>query len=77
MPTTAQVHNILQLFCTTKRPSGGIETAKARGAYKGRLRTVDRARVRELRAAGHGATAIARELGIGCATVYKLFKADA
>ena len=45
--------------------------------YKGRPRTIDRTRVKELRAAGHGATAIARELGIGRATVYKLLKADA
>ena len=41
------------------------------GAYKGRPKTVDDTKVLELKKAGLGAMAIARELGIGRATVYK------
>ncbi|WP_083902934.1 helix-turn-helix domain-containing protein [Octadecabacter antarcticus] len=47
----------------------------AKGLYKGRPKTVDDAKVKGLRAAGMGATAIAKELGIGRATVYKSLKA--
>jgi DNA invertase Pin-like site-specific DNA recombinase len=42
-----------------------------RGAYNGRPKTVDDAKVKELKATGMGATAIAKELGIGRATVNK------
>lgn len=54
-----------------KRQAEGIAKAKAKGMYKGRPKTVDDAKVRELKEAGMGATAIAKELGIGRATVYK------
>jgi DNA invertase Pin-like site-specific DNA recombinase len=57
-----------------KRQADGIAKAKARGAYKGRPKTVDDAKVRKLKEAGMGATAIAKELGIGRATVYKSLK---
>lgn len=75
--TTFSMVAEMELTFIKERQRAGIEAAKARGIYKGRPRTIDRARVKELRAAGHGATAIARELGIGRATVYKLLKADA
>lgn len=75
--TTLSMVAEMELTFIKERQRAGIEAAKARGVYKGRPRTVDRARVRELRAAGHGATAIAREMGIGRATVYKLLNADA
>jgi DNA invertase Pin-like site-specific DNA recombinase len=75
--TTLSMVAEMELTFIKERQRAGIEAAKARGIYKGRPRTIDRARVKELRAAGHGATAIARELGIGRATVYKLLKADA
>jgi len=54
-----------------KRQAEGIAKAKAKGLYKGRPKVVDDAKVKELRNSGMGATAIAKELGIGRATVYK------
>ncbi|MCF7697975.1 recombinase family protein [Loktanella sp. M215] len=60
-----------------KRQAEGIAKAKAKGLYKGRPKTVDDARVKELNLAGMGATAIAKELGIGRATVYKSLSAQA
>ena len=57
-----------------KRQAEGIAKAKAKGVYKGRPKTVDDAKVKELSIAGMGATAIAKELGIGRATVYKALK---
>jgi DNA invertase Pin-like site-specific DNA recombinase len=54
-----------------KRQAEGIAKAKAKGLYQGRPKTVDDAKVRELKESGMGATAIAKELGIGRATVYK------
>lgn len=41
------------------------------GPYKGRPKTVDGAKVKQLKAAGMSATAIAKGLGVGQATVYK------
>ena len=58
-----------------KRQAEGIAKAKADGRYKGRPKTVDDAKVKELKEAGMGATAIAKELGIGRATVYKSLNA--
>ena len=54
-----------------KRQAEGIAKAKAKGLYNGRPKTVDDAKVKELKASGMGATAIAKALGIGRATVYK------
>ena len=47
-----------------ERQQAGIETAKARGVYKGRKPVDPVERVREKRAAGQGPTAIAKALGI-------------
>ncbi|MCF2870502.1 recombinase family protein [Octadecabacter sp. G9-8] len=55
-----------------KRQAEGIAKARAKGIYLGRPKTVDRAQVKELKEAGMGATAIAKRLGIGRATVYKV-----
>jgi DNA invertase Pin-like site-specific DNA recombinase len=55
-----------------ERQLEGIAQAKARGVYKGRKPTVDAARVIELDAKGMGATAIADELRIGRASVYRV-----
>jgi len=41
-----------------ERQQAGIEAAKAKGIYKGRKPSVPVERVREMRAAGHGPTAI-------------------
>jgi DNA invertase Pin-like site-specific DNA recombinase len=57
-----------------ERQMEGIARAKVEGKYKGRKQSVDADRVRELRASGMGASRIARELGIGRATVYRYFE---
>jgi hypothetical protein len=54
----------------------GIAAAKARGVYKGRTPRIDPAAVRRLRDEETlGAAAIARRLGIGRASVYRLNRA--
>ena len=53
------------------RQMEGIAKAKERGVYKGRKPSVDVERVKELKASGMGASAIAKELGIGRASVYR------
>ncbi|GGF33673.1 integrase [Aliidongia dinghuensis] len=61
-----------------ERQREGIAKAKAEGKYKGRKPTA-RAKadeVRELHAAGVGATEIAAKLGIGRASVYRLLTSD-
>jgi DNA invertase Pin-like site-specific DNA recombinase len=54
-----------------ERQLEGIAKAKAAGVYKGRPARLDVARVRELKAQGLGASAIAKPLGIGRASVYR------
>lgn len=55
-----------------ERQADGIAKAKARGRYKGRPPAIDRATIAALEAEGLGATAIAKRLGIGRASVYRL-----
>ena len=55
-----------------ERRMEGIEKAKARGVYKGRKRSIDREKVKELMAACVGATEIAKQSGIGRASVYRV-----
>jgi DNA invertase Pin-like site-specific DNA recombinase len=55
-----------------ERQLEGIAAAKARGAYKGRPSTIDAQSVKRLRDEGLGPTAIAKRLGIGRASVYRL-----
>ena len=56
-----------------ERQLEGIAAAKARGVYKGRRPQIDPAEVRRLREGeGLGPSAIARRLGIGRASVYRL-----
>ena len=62
----------MELTFIKERQRAGIEAAKSRGVYTGRKRSIDRDRVRQLKADGAGATEIARQLGIGRATVYKI-----
>ena len=54
-----------------ERQRDGIERAKQKGVYRGRRPSIDAARVRALKAEGLGPAAIARELGIGRASVYR------
>jgi DNA invertase Pin-like site-specific DNA recombinase len=55
-----------------ERQLEGIAAAKARGVYRGRKPSIDTALVRHLSAnEGLGATAIAKRLGIGRASVYR------
>ena len=46
-------------------------TRRIEGVYKGRKPSVDVVRVKELRESGLGASAIAKEMGIGRASVYR------
>lgn len=55
-----------------ERQREGIAKAKLRGVYKGRPASIDADKVRELKAAGMGGAAIAKEMGIGRASVYRL-----
>jgi len=60
-----------------ERQRRGIEAAKAKGVYKGRPPSIDPEKVRELAAQGLGGTEIARRLGIGRASVYRMLGAPA
>lgn len=55
-----------------ERQAEGIAKAKAAGVYKGRKPEIDRASILKLKAEGLGATAIAKRLGIGRASVYRI-----
>jgi DNA invertase Pin-like site-specific DNA recombinase len=57
-----------------ERQMEGINAAKARGMYKGRKPTIKPEDVRRLRKEGLGATAIAKKLGVGRASVYRVVK---
>lgn len=57
-----------------ERQADGIAKAKTKGIYKGRPPKLPKDRVRELDEQGLGATAIAKELGISRASVYRLLK---
>ena len=59
-----------------ERQMEGIAKAKERGVYNGRKPTIDRDEIRRLRDEGMGGTAIANELGIGRASVYRILSAE-
>jgi DNA invertase Pin-like site-specific DNA recombinase len=54
-----------------ERQLEGIAEAKARGVYQGRKASIDIAKVKALKAEGMGASAIAKALKIGRASVYR------
>jgi len=58
-----------------ERQTEGIAKAKAEGRYRGRPATIDPARVKELHGSGLGPAAIAREMKIGRASVYRALSA--
>jgi DNA invertase Pin-like site-specific DNA recombinase len=55
-----------------ERQMEGIEAAKLRGVYKGRPPSIDAAKVAALKAEGLGATEIAKRLGVGRASIYRV-----
>lgn len=55
-----------------ERQADGIAKAKAEGKYQGRPATIDPDAIATLEAEGLGASAIAKRLGIGRASVYRL-----
>jgi DNA invertase Pin-like site-specific DNA recombinase len=55
-----------------ERQLDGIADAKAQGKYKGGKRRIRPDEIRELRAQGLGASEIARKVGIGRASVYRV-----
>lgn len=57
-----------------ERQREGIEKAKAKGVYKGRKKSVDRERVAALLKQGMNKSEIARTLGIGRVSVYRVIK---
>ncbi len=57
-----------------ERQLEGIAAAKGRGVYQGRKPSIDVAAVRELDQKGVGASEIAKRLGIGRASVYRLLQ---
>ena len=58
-----------------ERQREGIEKAKQQGRYTGRKATIDPSKLIVMRSQGMGATAIAKELGIGRASVYRILEA--
>jgi DNA invertase Pin-like site-specific DNA recombinase len=54
-----------------ERQLEGIADAKARGVYRGRKASIDAVKVKALKADGMGASAIAKALKIGRASVYR------
>lgn len=54
-----------------ERQMEGIAKAKERGVYKGRKPSVDVEKVKELKAEGLRASAIAKQMGIGRVSVYR------
>jgi DNA invertase Pin-like site-specific DNA recombinase len=58
-----------------ERQLKGIAKVKAAGVYKGRVASIDVHRVRQLKADGVGASAIAKTLNLGRASVYRVLGA--
>lgn len=55
-----------------ERQMEGIAKAKAQGVYRGRKPSIDVVKVQSLKVQGFGASAIAKQLGIGRASVYRV-----
>jgi DNA invertase Pin-like site-specific DNA recombinase len=65
-----------ELDIRRERQMDGIAKAKEAGKYRGRKASIDPAQIATLKAEGLGASAIARKLGIGRASVYRVAGAD-
>lgn len=57
-----------------ERQREGIDRAKTAGVYKGRKRSIDANAIRDLHHQGVGGTEIARQLGVGRASVYRALR---
>jgi DNA invertase Pin-like site-specific DNA recombinase len=66
---------VAELGFIRDRQRAGIDAAKAKGVYKARPATFDRAHMVALRKQGMGATEIARAVGCKRGNVYKALKA--
>ncbi len=66
-----------ELDIRKERQMEGIAKAKAAGKYKGRPASIDASKVQQLKAEGMGASEIAREMGIGRASVYRALEGSA
>lgn len=55
-------------------PKFNLKEAKASGVHMGRPQSIDSDRVKRLHTEGMGATAIAKELSIGRASVYRMLR---
>lgn len=64
-----------ELSIRKERQLDGIAKAKAEGVYKGRPASIDAAKIAKLKADGLGASAIAKKLKIGRASVYRVLDA--
>jgi DNA invertase Pin-like site-specific DNA recombinase len=58
-----------------ERQMEGVRKAQAAGKYRGRPASIDPTKIKELKAAGMGAAAIAKHMGIGRASVYRALAA--
>lgn len=72
--TTLAMVAEMELGFIRERQRAGIERAKVEGRYTGGTAKIDREAVGELHRQGLGATEIARRLGIGRASVYRLLQ---
>ena len=54
-----------------QRQAEGIARAKERGVYKGRKKTIDENRIRNMKTDGHSVTEIAELVGVSRMTVYR------
>ncbi|NUH65536.1 recombinase family protein [Sulfitobacter sp. S0837] len=61
----------MELKFIRDRQRAGIDVAKGKGIYKGRLKKVDDAEIRKLASEGMSKAQIARDLGISRMTVYR------
>ena len=57
-----------------ERQMEGISAAKARGVYKGRPATIQVSKVATLKTQGLGAAEIAKRLGVGRVSVYRVLE---
>lgn len=60
-----------------ERQMEGIQRAKAKGVYQGRKPSIDAGEVKRLREQGLGPAAIAKQLNIGRASVYRVLGQEA